>query len=104
MMFLYLITFFLQLIRPKVESITILMKSAPKQYLITFKLQLLFTKKLNCNYNLNNMRKCNRYIQLRYYNYSVIDPTLIRSTNSLINFILNNSLDYSKISAFLKPI
>ena len=57
MMSLYLVTIFLQF---RVESITIVMTIAPKQYLITFKLQLLGTEKLSCNYNVNCMRKCNK--------------------------------------------
>ena len=67
MMSLYLVTFFLQLTRPRVESITIVMTTAAKQHLITFKLQLLCTEKLNCNYNLNYMKKCNKL----YFNYTI---------------------------------
>ena len=59
-MFLYLVTFLLQLIRPKVELITIVTTIALKQYLVTFKLQLLCSAKLNCNHNWNYMKKCHK--------------------------------------------
>ena len=55
MLFLYLVTFCLQLIKHRVESITIAMAIAPKQNLAAFKLQLLSTKKLKSN----RMRKYN---------------------------------------------